>query len=128
MFKKLTVGGTYTRPELARLWGYASYHAIARGVVTPAGTNSIILFVTEQKQDFQHQYRDRLLGGTLSWEGPTDHFAEERMLNAARTADETHLFWRERHHSAFTYKGRLIVLSCKRRSDKPSSFTFELKQ
>jgi hypothetical protein len=33
----LTIGARYTRPELARRWGYASHKAIERGVVTPKG-------------------------------------------------------------------------------------------
>ena len=31
------------------MWGYASFHAIARGVVTPKDDNKIVLFVTEEK-------------------------------------------------------------------------------
>ncbi len=34
-FDRIAVGKTYSRNELANLWGYASMHAIARGVVTP---------------------------------------------------------------------------------------------
>ena len=54
-FSEIKIGQTYTRPKLAELWGYAGYQALARGVVTPKDDNKIILFVTEQKQDFQEQ-------------------------------------------------------------------------
>ena len=61
-FSEVTVGGPYSRNNLADLWGYASYHAIARGVVTPRDDNKIVLFVTEQKQKSGTPYADRLVG------------------------------------------------------------------
>src|SRR3712207_3948142 len=84
-FDTIVVGETYSRNELAELWGYASMHAIARGVVTPRDDNKIILFVTREKQASSEQYEDELSGGKLRWEGPNDHFAEDRMLAAAQT-------------------------------------------
>jgi hypothetical protein len=125
-FAKITKGATYSRQALAMLWGYASFHAIARGVVTPRDDNKIILFVTEEKQSSAEQYADRLSGGKLEWEGPTDHFAENRMLNAASSGDEIHLFHRERHHTDFTYCGRLIVASHVHHTARPSHFTFKV--
>ena len=124
---RINKGATYSRQELAELWGYASFHAIARGVVTPRDDNKIVLFVTEEKQSSAEQYADRLSGKKLEWEGPTDHFAEDRMLNAASTGDEMHLFHRERHHTDFTYCGRLVVTSHVCRADKPSHFTFKVR-
>src|SRR5690606_9139604 len=38
-FAKIQVGDLFSRSELTEAWGYASYHAIARGVVTPRGDN-----------------------------------------------------------------------------------------
>lgn len=86
------VGRAYSRPTLAELWGYRSYHAIARGVVAPRGQNVIVLFVTRDKQESLEQYEDRLTASSLHWEGPTDHFAEDRMVSAALVGDELHLF------------------------------------
>lgn len=123
-FEKIAIGATYSRQTLADLWGYASFHAIARGVVTPRGDNKIILFVTEEKQSSAEQYVDRLSGNILEWEGPTDHFAEDRVLNADRVGEEIHLFHRERHHSDFIYCGRLKVLSYILNTDRPSHFKF----
>lgn len=125
-FRKIQIGETYTRPELARIWGYAGYQALARGVVTPKDDNKIILFVTEQKQGFQEQYEDKLNGHNLEWEGPTDHFGEERMMNANRSGDEIHVFHRRRHHSAFTYLGRATVRQIFRNSIRPSKFELVL--
>ena len=126
MFNKIYKGSSYSRPQLAELWGYASFHAIARGVITPKNMNEIILFVTEEKQSFQAQYQDRLCEGVLFWEGPTDHFAEQRMIDAATSGDEIHLFHRERHHSDFTYFGLLALTSYQLHTVKPSSFVFQI--
>lgn len=125
-FDKIKAGTAYSRKQLADIWGYSSYHAIARGVVTPRDDRKIVLFVTENKQASAEQYADRLRGGRLEWEGPTDHFAEDRMLNAASTGDEIHLFHREWHHMDFTYVGRLAVVESQLHADKPSRFTFRV--
>jgi hypothetical protein len=125
-FDKIALGGEYTRHGLAELWGYSSYHAIARGVVTPQADNKIVLFVTEQKQASFEQYSDRLTGNTLEWEGPTDHFAEDRMLRSEAMGDEIHLFHRVKHHSDFIYRGRLKIIKYTLFADKPSKFTFQI--
>jgi len=70
------------------------------------------------------QYADRLSGNTLEWEVPTDHFAEDRMLNAEANGEEIHLFYRERHRSHFTYCGRLKMLSHTLHGNRPSHFKF----
>ena len=126
-FERIQKGGAYTRNTLAELWGYSSFLAIARGVVTPRDDNKIILFVTAEKQNSAEQYEDRLVGDTLHWEGPTDHFAEDRMVNASSLGEEVHLFYRDRHHSAFTYMGTLRVLECERREDQPSRFRMKIE-
>ena len=125
-FSNIKAGASYTRQTLAMLWGYASFHAIARGVVTPKDDNKIILFVTEEKQSSAEQYVDRLSGNTLEWEGPTDHFAQTRMLAAETNGEEIHLFHRKRHHSDFTYCGRVKVSNYVLRTDRPSHFVFSV--
>jgi hypothetical protein len=126
-FDKLVLGDTYSRIELAKLWGYTGYQALARGVVTPRNDNKIILFVTREKQSFAEQYRDELRGDVLDWEGPTDHFAEDRMINARQSADEIHVFYRDRHHSDFVYEGEFEVISYERFADRPSRFRLKQK-
>jgi hypothetical protein len=126
-FAKIRKGETYSRNALADLWGYSSFHAIARGVVTPRNDNKIILFVTEEKQVSAEQYEDKLAGTTLEWEGSTDHFAEDRMARAGSASEEIHLFYRKRHHEDFTYHGRLHVIAHRRHADRPSHFTFQLR-
>ena len=52
----LTLFGKYDQKDLAERWGYKSYDAIRRGIVTPAGTNIVILFVTEKKVSYATQF------------------------------------------------------------------------
>jgi len=125
-FSRITRGSEYSRNTLADLWGYSSYHAIARGVVTPQHDNKIILFVTEEKQDSLEQYADRLEGNILHWEGPNDHFGEGRMLRAATSGDEIHLFYRTRHHADFTYMGRVTIVGHTAHTNRPSEFTLKI--
>ena len=125
-FSKITPGSKYSRNSLADLWGYSSYHAIARGVVTPKDDNKIILFVTEEKQESLEQYADRLEGDILHWEGPNDHFAEGRMCSACTSGDEIHLFYRTRHHTNFTYLGQVAVVGYIAHTTRPSQFRLEI--
>jgi putative restriction endonuclease len=126
-FDHLRLNNAYSRQFLAESWGYKSYEAIARGVVTPADHHYIILFVTHEKQASAQQYRDRLEGERLFWEGPVDHFAEQRILDARNTRDEIHVFYRARHHSDFLYLGEAEVEKAKLASDTPSHFVFRLQ-
>ena len=121
-FAKVTPGREYSRNDLAELWGYSSYHAIARGVVTPQGDSKIILFVTQEKQDSAEQYSDHLDGDVLHWEGPNDHFGEGRMVAASRTGEQIHLFYRVRHHTNFTYMGQVTVMNYTAFTSQPSQF------
>jgi putative restriction endonuclease len=80
--------------------------------------------VTGEKQEHLEQYDDKLVEETLYWEGPTDHFAESRLVNASNLGDEIHLFYRERHHSPFRYEGKFKLVDCHLYKDKPSRFVF----
>lgn len=125
-FAEIRVGKSYSRNDLAEFWGYSSMHAIARGVVTPKDDNKIVLFVTREKQKDAEQYEDELTGTELQWEGPTDHFAEDRMVTARSNGDEIHLFYRDRHHADFVYHGLLEIVGCERYADHPSRFVFKV--
>lgn len=107
------------------MWGYSSFHAIARGVVTPKDDNKILLFVTEEKPSHAEPYADRLRGQHLDWEGPTDHFAEDRMVNATDSGDEIHLFHRQKHREGFVYMGQLRLIDFSPETQRPSRFTLE---
>lgn len=123
---QLDVGARYSRPELARLWGYRSHEAISRGVVTPSRRRDIILFVTRQKQRSLTQYDDFLNGDLLHWQGEAKHGSDERIASAHRKGDAIHLFYREIHHTPFTYYGEIRLTSFHAKKDVPSEFVFQV--
>jgi 5-methylcytosine-specific restriction enzyme A len=123
-FERLVRGEVYHRPELASLWGYQSWNAISRGVITPAGQNVVMLFVTKEKQQTLTQYQDHFEGDQLHWEGETNHGNDSRLVDAESVGDEIQLFYRHRHHSPFTYYGQIHLFSHDLRATEPSRFVF----
>jgi len=126
-FETLQIGSEYDRPFLSDLWGYKSYAAISRGVVTPSGSKYIILFVTRDKQNSLTQYNDYIEGNQLFWEGEEKHGSDKRITNAAYNGDEIHLFYRVIHRSPFTYHGQLEMTDHRLRQDAPSVFFYDIK-
>ncbi|MDC7241226.1 MAG: HNH endonuclease signature motif containing protein [Spirochaetales bacterium] len=122
-FTSLIIGIKYSRPQLADLWGYRSYNAISRGVVTPQGMNLIILFITKEKQESLTQYIDHIEHDRLFWEGEKKHGSDNRII---QRKDEIHVFYRDRHHSDFSYEGRAVLNTYLLMEDQPSKFTFTL--
>lgn len=125
-FKSLEFGQSYERPFLAKLWGYQSFHAISKGVVTPAGTKHIIFFVTKEKQEALTQYNDYIDGNMLFWEGEEKHSSDKRVVEAANNGDEIHLFYREVHHTSFIYFGKISLTDYQLRENVPSEFVFKI--
>lgn len=126
-FKSLKFGESYERPLLARLWGYQSFHALSKGVVTPAGTKYVIFFVTKDKQESLTQYNDYIDGNMLFWEGEKKHSSDKRVVEAAKNGDEIHLFYREIHHTPFVYFGKISLTDYELRQDAPSEFVFRIE-
>lgn len=126
-FKSLEFGQSYERPFLAKLWGYQSFHAISKGVVTPANTRFIILFVTKDKQKVLTQYNDYIDGNFLFWEGEEKHSSDKRIIETSKTQDEIHLFYREIHHSPFIYFGRITLTDFQLNENSPSEFVFKIE-
>lgn len=125
-FSSLIIGNTYSRPELATLWGYEDFHSISRGVVTPKNTPFIIFFVTKEKQKVLTPYQDLLSEDRLHWEGEQSHGSDRRIIQAGHHGDEIHLFYRERHHSRFLYYGRIVLVEYEIRKSKPNRFIFRV--
>jgi hypothetical protein len=126
-FKSLEFGQSYERPFLAKLWGYQSFHAISKGVVTPAGTKYIVFFVTKNKQQTSIQYNDYIDGNMLFWEGEEKHSSDKRVVEANKNQDEIHLFYRDTHHSPFVYFGRISLTDFQLRENAPSEFVFRIE-
>ncbi len=126
-FKTLKFNQSYERPFLAKIWGYQSFHALSKGVVTPAGTKYIILFVTKEKQEALTQYNDYIDGNMLFWEGEEKHSSDERVVGANKNGDEIHLFYRDVHHTPFVYFGRILLTDYQLRENAPSEFVFRIE-
>ena len=126
-FALLEFGQNYERPFLAKLWGYQSFHAISKGVVTPANTKYIILFVTKEKQGVFPQYNDYIDGDLLFWEGEERHSSDTRIVSAAKNNDEIHLFYRNTHHTPFIYFGKVSVTDYLLKDNAPSEFIFKVE-
>lgn len=122
----LIIGVRYTRPDLARRWGYASPKAIQRGVITPKGKYIIVLFVTRVKPEHLPQYHDCISGDLLFWEGETKHGTDERIARAEVAGDVIYLFYREVHRTPFEYRGPVLLVTFKSQMKKPSEFVFRL--
>jgi len=127
-FNEIVVGKEYERRELAELWGYDGFQAIAKGVVTPRETPFIVLFITKEKQSFLTQYQDDFSDGVLEIEGETSHTADNRIVTAERNGDQIHLFYRERHHSPFIYHGQLYLTDYTLLTESPSQFRFAVSR
>ena len=127
-FEQIFLGEQYDRPELARLWGYKDWHAIGRGIITPANDNKIVLFLTKEKQESLTQYQDHFEDDRLMMEGETNHANDQRIVRAKESGDEIHLFYRERHHSAFTYFGPIELVHHELCADVPSKFVFQTQK
>jgi len=125
-FTSLKFGETYERPFLAKLWGYQSFHAISKGVVTPVNTNYIIFFVTKDKQEASTQYNDYIDRDLLFWEGEEKHSSDKRVVDANKNGDEIHLFYREVHHMPFVYFGKIALTDYQLNDDSPSEFVFKI--
>lgn len=126
-FTPLEFGQSYERPFLAKLWGYQSFHAISKGVVTPSNTNYIIFFVTKDKQETLLQYNDYIDGNMLFWEGEEKHSSDKRVIEAGKNGDEIHLFYRDVHHTPFVYFGKILLTDFQLRKDAPSEFVFRIE-
>jgi putative restriction endonuclease len=125
-FDSLTRGMRYSRPTLASLWNYRGYEALARGIVTPTGTRYVILFITQNKAEYQPQYRDRLVGDSLFMQGEDAHRSDYRMVNSKSNGDEIHLFYRDQHHEDFEYKGKVELVNHILKMAEPSEFEFSI--
>jgi 5-methylcytosine-specific restriction protein A len=58
-------------------------------------------------------------------EGETNHAADDRIINAATRGDRIHLFYRDRHHSDFTYFGEVRLRQAVPVEGAPTRFVFD---
>lgn len=122
-FSNIVLGQEYDRPTLARLWGYKSFNAFSKGVFTPRDQRVLVLFVTKEKQKSLTQYEEHIDQDLLFWEGEKGHGTDARIVSRL---DDIHVFYRDRHHSPFIYKGLAELKYHQIRESAPSKFVFRL--
>ena len=122
-FDELVEGNAYGRKYLAEYWGYKSFNAIGRGIVTPKDKKIIILFITKEKQASLEQYNDSFDGQNLLMDGETTHSNDQRLIDSLDN-DQVNLFYREVHHSDFIYCGEVYLVGFSINDDIPSRFAF----
>ena len=125
-FSKIQIGGAYGRLFLAELWGFKSHFPISRGVVTPAASNQIILFVTKENQKGSPKYENYISDDYLYWDGEEQGGNDGRIIAAESRGDVIHLFYRHRHHTDFVYMGLVRLLSFQQHEGRPSTALYKI--
>ena len=124
--KRLTPDAVYTRDDLRNLFEVTDA-TLNTGVFRPKGTASIWLFITEEKTADRTQYRDRLEGEILYWQGQTSGRTDELIINHQARGLELLVFFRKRKYqhpgAGFQYLGPFDYVSHK--GSAPTSFILQ---
>jgi len=119
----LTGDAVYTREDLKKLFGITDA-TINTGVFRPKGTNSVWLFITEEKPADRTPYRDRLDGETLNWQGQTSGRTDDLIVEHRARGLELLVFFRKRKYehpgAGFRYLGPFAYL--RHEGGNPTSF------
>lgn len=99
--ERLTDNDVYTRENLKQLFSITDA-TINTGVFRPKGTNSVWLFVTEQKTADRTPYRDHLEGDLLHWQGQTAGRTDNLIIEHVQRGLELLIFFRK---SKYEHKG-----------------------
>lgn len=112
--ERLTSGTVYTRDDLRSLFGITDA-TLNTGVFRPKGTSSVWLFITEEKTADRTQYRDRLDGETLYWQGQTSGRTDALVIDHQARGLELLVFFRKRKYehpgAGFRYLGPFVYVS-----------------
>lgn len=126
-FDSLKLFNEYDLKTLADLWGYQSYDAIRRGIVTPAGSNIIILFITLSHASEATKYTNSREGSVLHMCGELKHGNDDRIIaNVNHPQDAFYLFLREEEKAPYKYYGPVTLTNAKRNITDPSLFDFKI--
>jgi len=111
---QLATGSIYTRDALNTKFGITDA-TINTGVFQPKGTSSIWLFITQEKTADRTQYRDRLEGDTLHWQGQTKGRKDDLIVRHDQKGLELLVFFRARKYehpgAGFRYLGPFQYVS-----------------
>lgn len=119
----LLPGQIYTRQDLSDKF-FIVDKTLNTGVFKPRDTHSVWLFVTEEKSHDQTQYKDRLAGDILYWQGQLSGRTDKLILTHQAEGYELLVFYRknkaEHPGAGFRYLGRFVYES--HHASHPTSF------
>lgn len=120
----LQLGEVYSWSKLKELF-QISDATINNGILRPKGHDSVLLFVTEDKQGDRTQYKDHFVGDTLKIQGQTQGRTDDLIVDHKSKGLELLLFHRTRKETypeyGFRYEGEFSYVS--RAGAKPATFT-----
>jgi len=111
LINTLQVENTYTTDHLAGLLHAHPTSMRAKGVITKAGEDLLIIFITLHKRSDATPYKDHLAGSVLHWEGQTRGKHAEKYMSEG--THEVFVFIREQPRTAYTYYGRAVPIRYK---------------
>lgn len=122
---QLQSGTVYTRQDLRDKFKINDA-TINTGVFRPKDHKSIWLFVTQKKSSNMTQYRDKLEGDNLEWDGQNEGRTDQMIIDHEKNGDEILLFFRrtktEHPEGGFRYEARFKYVS--HSGSRPTHFHF----
>jgi putative restriction endonuclease len=122
----LTVDNIYTRDDLRAQFDITDA-TLNTGVFRPKGTSSVWLFVTEEKTSDRTQYRDRIEGDALYWQGQSSGRTDKFVIDHESQGLELLVFFRKRKYehprAGFRYLGPYLYVS--HSGSGPTSFVLK---
>lgn len=120
----LDMGLANTRKKLAELLGTKDA-TLYTGIFQPKGFDSILVFVTEEKQADRPQYRDRFSGDDLEMDSQPKGRYNSKLIDHEALGLEILLFHRKRKDElpeyAFRYRGLSAILAMRMERQRTSS-------
>ncbi|MQV31035.1 DUF3427 domain-containing protein [Sinorhizobium meliloti] len=111
---RLHMGQVYTRDALRQIFAITDA-TLNTGVFRPKGTDSVWLFITEEKTADRTQYRDHLEGNILYWQGQSTGRTDRLIIDHGRQGLELLVFYRKRKYefsgAGFRYLGPFEYVS-----------------
>jgi hypothetical protein len=120
---QLEVCQVYTRAQLKQIYSIKDA-TINNGVFPFTGRREIWLFVTEQKSADRVQYKDRLIGDELHWQGQSRSGTDQKVIKHKENANDILVFYRKMKNEfpgfGFRFLGRFDYVS--HSGEMPASF------
>jgi len=124
----LKSGSIYTREALKKLLDTQDA-TINTGIFRPAGSSSVLIFITKNKTSDRTQYEDHLDGDTLHCQGQSAGRTDALLIEHRQRGLELLVFYRESKYehpgAGFRFEGRFNYVS--HSGTKPANFVLQRK-